>query len=194
MIREISTKLSQELGKTTGVVQNLTDFVEKVYVEYKYNIKRVNESLNHVYYDSKSPKTFCDISEELKRRKSPDGLQRSRNNNNHWVRGSDDFSSSYDYSFSVLEVSNGSMVLNQSMQSRSASKGAIFEEAVGSYQYQANKKQLRPLFWDVECINRTSVTSFRKERKINLDESTIQVPTNIFKQVCWRYQCGLFIN
>lgn len=183
MIREISAKLSQELGKTTGVVQNLTDFVEKVYVEYKYNIERVNESLNHVYYDSKSPKTFCDISEELKRRKSP----RSRNNNNHWVSGSDDFSSSYDYSFSMLEVSNGSMVLNQSMQSRSAFEGASFEEAVGSYQYQANKKQLRPLFWDVECINRTSVTSFRKERKINLDESTIQVPTNIFKQVCHRF-------
>ena len=177
MINEISKKLSGQLAETAGLVKNLTEFVEKAYVEYKYNIQRVNESINYIYYDSKSPKTFCDVSTEFKRGR--DAPKRS----SHWA---DLPSDSSEENFSLFEMNNsflgGSMVTMLPNQSKGLSNNENF---VGvSYQYQSKARRSREMYWDVECINRTSASKrLGVERKINLDESTIQVPTNIFKQV-----------
>lgn len=47
------------------IVKNLTDLVEKAFDDFRNEPERYEESYNFVYYDSKSPKTFCDVQEKL---------------------------------------------------------------------------------------------------------------------------------
>jgi hypothetical protein len=63
MIVNISKTISQVLYDKTQVVKNLSVLVEKAFNEYANNSDRVVESTNHVYYDAKSPKTFCDTAQ-----------------------------------------------------------------------------------------------------------------------------------
>ena len=63
MIVNISKTISQVLYDKTQVVKNLSVMVEKAFNEYANNSDRVIESTNHVYYDAKSPKTFCDTAQ-----------------------------------------------------------------------------------------------------------------------------------
>jgi hypothetical protein len=63
MIINISSTISDVLYKKTLLVKNLTDFVEKSFDNYRNDIQKVKESAKYLYYDAKSPKTFCDIHE-----------------------------------------------------------------------------------------------------------------------------------
>lgn len=56
------------LYKKTLVVKNLTDLVEKSFNEYANDSDRVINSTMHVYYDAKSPFTFCDVAENYNNR------------------------------------------------------------------------------------------------------------------------------
>jgi len=38
------------------------------------------------------------------------------------------------------------------------------------------------VYWDVECINRTTDENFKSVQKVNKKQATIQVPTNVYKQ------------
>ena len=66
MIINISNTISEVLYNKTLIVKNLSDFVEKTYNDYRNESEKVKDSINFVYYDSKSPKTFCDVDESYK--------------------------------------------------------------------------------------------------------------------------------
>lgn len=63
MIMNISNTISEVLSHKTLIVKNLTDLVEKAFDEYRNSPDRILESTKTVYYDAKSPKTFCDVQE-----------------------------------------------------------------------------------------------------------------------------------
>ncbi len=67
MIINISQDLSNVLQKKSLIAENLSDFVEKTFESYRKNKTKVNESTEAIYYDSKSPKTFCDVYEIFKK-------------------------------------------------------------------------------------------------------------------------------
>ncbi|CAF0767770.1 unnamed protein product [Brachionus calyciflorus] len=69
MIINISKTISDVLHHKTLIVKNLTDLVEKAFDEYRNDTKRVKESARFLYYDAKSPKTFCDVHEASMLRK-----------------------------------------------------------------------------------------------------------------------------
>ena len=143
MVKTISDKLSRVLFQKTQVVMNLSEVVENAYVDYRFNLDKVNQSTTHVYYDSKSPKTFCDNSEPLE-----DLVQ--MNDFNSMI-------SSY--------YNNQSSILNTTIKSK-----------------KSHNNDLKQLFWDVQCLNRSLTSHFNKVKKVNLLKSTVHVPTNIFKQ------------
>lgn len=68
MIMNISNSISEVLYNKTVVVKNLSDLVEKSFNEYANDSDRVVNSTMHVYYDAKSPYTFCDVAESYKNR------------------------------------------------------------------------------------------------------------------------------
>jgi hypothetical protein len=70
MIIEISNTISEVLYNKTLVVKNLTDAVERAFDEYRNDTRKVKESAKFVYYDAKSPKTFCDVQEASNARKA----------------------------------------------------------------------------------------------------------------------------
>ena len=47
----------------TQIVKNLSVLVEKAFNDYANNSDRVVQSTTHLYYDAKSPKTFCDTAQ-----------------------------------------------------------------------------------------------------------------------------------
>ena len=63
MIMNISQTISEVLHHKTLLVKNLTDLVEKAFDEYRNDPERILESTKTVYFDAKSPKTFCDVQE-----------------------------------------------------------------------------------------------------------------------------------
>ena len=65
MIVNISQTISEVLYNKTVIVKNLTDLVEKAFDDFRNQPSRYEESAKFVYYDSKSPKTFCDVQERL---------------------------------------------------------------------------------------------------------------------------------
>ena len=65
MIVNISKTISEVLYNKTVIVQNLSDLVEKAFDDFRNQPERYAESASFVYYDSKSPKTFCDVQEKL---------------------------------------------------------------------------------------------------------------------------------
>lgn len=75
MIINISNTISEVLNHKTLIVKNLTDLVEKSFDEYRNDTRRVKESAHYLYYDAKSPKTFCDVQEA--------SIQRAAKNTNH---------------------------------------------------------------------------------------------------------------
>jgi hypothetical protein len=70
MIIDISNTISQVLYNKTLVVKNLTEVVERAFDEYRNDTRRIKESAKFVYYDAKSPKTFCDVQEASNARKA----------------------------------------------------------------------------------------------------------------------------
>ena len=67
MIMNISETISEVLYNKTLLVKDLSERVEKAYDEYQDNNETIQKSLNFTYYDAKSPKTFCDMAELLKK-------------------------------------------------------------------------------------------------------------------------------
>ena len=76
MIINISSTIGEVLYNKTLVVKNLTDFVERAFDEFRNDTKRLVDATTYVYYDAKSPKTFCDVQEAVKSK------QQNNNNNN----------------------------------------------------------------------------------------------------------------
>ena len=70
MIINISSTISEVLYNKTLIVKNLTEVVERAFDEYRNDTGRVKESAKFVYYDAKSPKTFCDVQEASNARKA----------------------------------------------------------------------------------------------------------------------------
>lgn len=66
MIVDISVAISEVLSNKAVLVENLSKSVEHAFDEYKNDSARVEESTKYVYYDAKSPKTFCDVAEAFK--------------------------------------------------------------------------------------------------------------------------------
>ncbi len=63
MITNISKSISDVLFKKTLIVKDLSDVVESTYDEFQNDDEEISASIDHVYLDSKSPKTFCDIND-----------------------------------------------------------------------------------------------------------------------------------
>jgi hypothetical protein len=61
MIIEISDAISEVLYNKTEFVKQLQEKVEEAFNDYKNDTEKVLESTNYIYYDAKSPKTFCDV-------------------------------------------------------------------------------------------------------------------------------------
>ncbi len=70
MIIDISNTISEVLYNKTLVVKNLTEVVERAFDEYRNDTRKIKESAKFVYYDAKSPKTFCDVQEASNARKA----------------------------------------------------------------------------------------------------------------------------
>ena len=155
MILDISQTIGDILYDKTLVVKNLSDEVEKAYDEYKYDYEKVRESVNHVYFDSKSPKTFCDVAVK-NRKRPPVKLTRSS-------------ASNY-------------LINNKTILIESYNASQLDYDYSDDYNLKYEGERLNELFWDVGCINRSSDTNFKSVKKVNLFESTVHVPTNIFKQ------------
>jgi hypothetical protein len=68
MIINISSTISEVLYNKTIVVKNLSDSVEKAFNQYINKSDLVINSTQHIYYDSKSPKSFCDVFEEYNKK------------------------------------------------------------------------------------------------------------------------------
>ncbi len=66
MIMNISKTVSEVLYNKTLIVKKLSDLVEKTYDEYRNDSDKIEESAFFLYYDSKSPKTFCDLQENAR--------------------------------------------------------------------------------------------------------------------------------
>lgn len=63
MIVNISKSISDVLHNKTRVVKDLSALVESTYDEFSKNDDEIRDSIDALYLDSKSPKTFCDINE-----------------------------------------------------------------------------------------------------------------------------------
>lgn len=169
MVKTISEKLSRILFQKTQVVMNLSEVVENAYVDYRFNLDKVNKSTTHVYYDSKSPKTFCDVSSSFKAKQSGE---------ESWLTEPEIFKKNDFNSMISGYYNNQSLILGQSF------KSAINETKLPvrpGYEKFYNDG-LKQLYWDVECINRYPNSNFNKVKEVNLRESTVHVPSNIFKQ------------
>jgi hypothetical protein len=68
MIVNISHSISEVLYNKTLVVKKLSDEVEQSFNSYANNSDEVIDSTKHIYYDAKSPKTFCDVAESYHQR------------------------------------------------------------------------------------------------------------------------------
>lgn len=66
MIMNISNTISEVLYNKTLIVKKLSDLVEATYDEYRNDSDQIEESASFLYYDSKSPKTFCDIQDAVR--------------------------------------------------------------------------------------------------------------------------------
>lgn len=66
MIMNISNTISEVLYNKTLIVKKLSDLVEATYDDYRNDSDQIEESASFVYYDSKSPKTFCDIQDAVR--------------------------------------------------------------------------------------------------------------------------------
>lgn len=66
MIMNISETISEVLYNKTLLVKDLSEKVELAYDGYQNETDEIQKSLDFVYYDAKSPKTFCDVKEALK--------------------------------------------------------------------------------------------------------------------------------
>lgn len=66
MILNISETISEVLYNKTLLVEQLSEHVEKAYDAYQNDTEQIQDSLDFVYYDAKSPKTFCDVEENWK--------------------------------------------------------------------------------------------------------------------------------
>jgi hypothetical protein len=65
MILNISETIAGELRAKTLLAERLGRRVEEAYDSYHGDTEQIGESVNFVYYDAKSPKTFCtDVAEE----------------------------------------------------------------------------------------------------------------------------------
>ena len=78
MIMNISRDISQILGNKTSLVKSLSDSVELAFDDYKNNNESILESTNYIYYDAKSPKTFCDVAEAFKKSVAEKDMKNSR--------------------------------------------------------------------------------------------------------------------
>lgn len=59
MILNISKTISEELYNKTLLVEKLSKNVEQAYDNYYKDTAKIKESVDFIYYDAKSPKTFC---------------------------------------------------------------------------------------------------------------------------------------
>jgi len=65
MILNISDTISQVLHNKTLLVKELSDQVERDFDNYQNDSEQIQDSLDFVYYDAKSPYTFCDMKESM---------------------------------------------------------------------------------------------------------------------------------
>jgi len=162
ILKETAERLSETLQRKSLITNSLSQTAENAYIDYKFDLELVNTSTQHVYYDSKSPKTFCDVSGKSRRTQSLLFAPVQ-----HWKRSVSDF----DAMISDFSRGNVSQVR--------VGEGDYFEGELTAKDDQG----LSELFWDIDCLNRTHDGNFKSVEKANFYESTVHVPSNIFKQV-----------
>lgn len=201
MIVNISQHLSEVLNKKSQIVENLSNFVEKSYENYKNDNEKVKKSIDAVYYDSKSPKTFCDVVENHKKidkeqtnTTEPKSLRLRRSSKENC------FNTNYCTNRTKKMIRSLNRQLNKpkaliptTTQTTTTSTTTLpnnTEEIEDDYQNEdyeddsedeEDDESIDELYWDIDCINRTHDENFKSVQKVNRNQSTIQVPTNIFK-------------
>ena len=70
MIMNISKTISEVLYNKTLIVKRLSDLVEATYDDFRNDSDRIEEGASFLYYDSKSPKTFCDIQDAVRQKRN----------------------------------------------------------------------------------------------------------------------------
>ncbi|RNA36114.1 Voltage-dependent calcium channel subunit alpha-2 delta-4 [Brachionus plicatilis] len=222
MIVNISDTISDVMYDKTLVVKKLSELVEKSYDQFVADTDKVINSTSHVYLDSKSPKTFCDVSETYKQKIAEDtkattktttkaqstmakrqkqtsdhlyflpkeGIEqdelifypnktfRIENLKSSFVRPTRLFNVSRKYTKRPVGQSTMSTVpfyLNDEEEEEEYNMEDELDDEMDNY-------DLNDEYWDVECINRTYDENFKSVQKINKNESTIQVPINVYKQ------------
>ncbi|CAF0767753.1 unnamed protein product [Brachionus calyciflorus] len=262
MIVNISNSISQVLYNKTLVVKKLTDLVEKTYDGYVKDTDQVLNSTNHVYYDSKSPKTFCDVAESYKQKLAEKQAPKTAKENlqqtttittttpsftttttttstiktdksmkrsiNYGLYSDDLFFTpkkfeeplKIEYKNEIIFYPNQSIV-NLNLKAKPPSnnkapnnKGVANPNSKTRKPYkittttvtttlttpyipmdedeeenleedgegEMGEYDLSHEYWDVQCINRTYDENFKSVQKVNRNESTIQVPINVYKQ------------
>lgn len=208
MIIDISISLSEVLQKKSLFVEKLSDSIEKAYENYKNNTKQVKKSIESVYYDSKSPKTFCDIFDTYKKTYGTNknnltdlNIRYKRSSKkclNYCAskRSEKQFAIRKPIQFlpKITTPMTTTTTTTTTITTSLASMNKTNDELNNEYleldddefedddDEEDDEESLDELYWDIECINRTIDENFQKVQKVNFNQSTIQVPTNIFKQ------------
>ncbi len=146
ILDETAKRLSETLQKKSIITNSLSQTAENAFIEYKFNLELVNTSAKHIYYDSKSPKTFCDVSDILKRNVSL-----------------------IDTYFHYWNLSNQNSFKNEYYRKDELT---VHE-----------RQRMNEIFWDIDCLNQTKNKNFEPVEKTNFLQSTVHVPSNVFKQV-----------
>lgn len=194
MIIDISQKLSDVLYKKSLLVENLSDFVEQAYEDYRNDTEKVMESINYIYYDSKSPKTFCDVVDSpakktetnstnlrLLRKRSIDCLKSDYCTNKSNLRKSRSSGANKTKRSLTEDSSTTSSHLSNTSAYDSDSE-EDYQDDDYDEEEEDDEESFDEIYWDIECINRTYDENFKSIQKVNRHISTVQVPTNIFKQ------------
>lgn len=202
MILNISKTIAEELYNKTLLVEDLSKNVEEAYDEYADDPEKIADSVDFVYYDAKSPKTFCDDkkdsakTDERRRRRSV--LQR---NSMHAMNELEfDFIDIKD----EVELDRGIRDTETSPRRRGGRRRTRTTTVpttttvplyYDDYYYDddfyddhssadhIDETFLMDGYWDVECINRTFDENFITiNTKMNTNYSATHIPVNVFKQ------------
>ena len=237
MIVNISNTVSEVMYNKTVLVKKLSDMVEKTYDEFIVDEDKVINSTNHVYLDSKSPKTFCDVAEtfnqkiadEKKPKINPKSSSNQHSNNITILRQKRGlyyaplYTSEQFYFLPKIDQQQDELVFYPNQTVKLINLKDSFIRSTKPFNISINKSKkftnkpvtystmttisilndededdfyddeddledemdnydLNDEYWDVQCINRTYDENFKSVQKINRNESTIQVPINVYKQ------------
>lgn len=194
MILKISETISEELHNKTVLVENLSKSVEEAFDAFQNDSEEVKKSVDFVYYDAKSPKTFCDdkkvdvqASTELRERKRRSATKElvdfalEEHSEKKLVRGE-------------REVEDGGRKRRRKKKTTTAAPTTTtpvyeyeyydYEEYDQESDIDLDTEFLMEGYWEVEkCLNRSYDENFKSiNTKMARNYSAMHIPVNVFKQ------------